>query len=42
MSQLSEAAVDDLADGRSLFDSPAATTLFDQTIRILQSGMAAR
>jgi len=31
-----------LAVDRSLFDSLAATALFDQTIRILQSGMEAR
>ena len=30
-----------LDDGRSLFDSPAAEAIFDQVLRILQSGMRA-
>lgn len=42
LGRVSEEAVEGLADGRSLFDSPEAAALFDQTIRILQSGMEAR
>lgn len=33
-------AAGELADGRSLFDSPTAANLFNQTIHILQSGMS--
>lgn len=42
LSRLPEDVVNGQADGRSLFDSPAVTTLFNQTIHILQFGMDAR
>lgn len=41
LSRLEGDAAGELANGRSLFDSPTAANLFNQTIRILQAGMSA-